>query len=50
MLYGTPLSQFSLKIILYDAHAFAMKPHCGGLHVKSMRGKLVKDFHEPQIA
>ena len=50
MLFGTPLSQFSLKIILYDAHTFPMKPHCVGLHVKRKREKSVKDFHEPQIA
>ena len=24
-----------------------MKPHCGSLHVKRKREKLVKDFHEP---
>lgn len=27
-----------------------MKPHCGSLHVKGKREKLVKDFHEPQMA
>ena len=30
----------------YEAHAFPMKPHCGSLHVKRKREKLVKDFPE----
>jgi len=35
----------ALKLSYY-AHASQMKPHCGSLHVKRKREKLVKDFHE----
>ena len=35
----------ALKLSYY-AQAFPMKPHCGSLHVKRKREKLVKDFHE----